>query len=555
MIRFLLSLLTVALLITFCQQATEAQNTYEKYWIAFTDKANSPYTVENPSLFLSERALARRERYAIDIVENDLPVNPSYVTQLKDLGANILYTSKWLNGVVAQISDTSVLLQIKNLPFVKNDLPVHNELVSSVWEEEEMQYIKGKQNLREPYYGNAFNQTQMLNGDWLHAYGYTGQGMLIGVMDAGFKGADTLTAFQHLRDNGQIVGKYDFVDLDTSIYESSSHGTRVLSIMAASWPNIFVGTAPQADYLLFRTEDIHSETRIEEFNWIAAAEQADSMGVDVLNTSLGYSTFDDTLMNYTYADLDGATSFITVASDIAASKGILVVGSAGNQGRNDWKYITPPADAKNILTVGAVDSLETYVDFSSIGPTVDGRIKPNLVAQGRLTVFVDTNDTLRAANGTSFSTPIIAGLAACLWQANLEQTNTDIIKALEESANQAENPDNFLGYGIPDFYAALLGIKDDPFLTLQPEADILVYPNPFSTDANVYYFSPRAETVVIELFNVNGQLVETLSSLVAQYTHYKFNFDSWPQQASGVYFVKISSANANFKQMVKAIKL
>jgi subtilisin family serine protease len=334
--------------------------------------------------------------------------------------------------------------------------------------------------------------------------------MQIGLMDGGFASVNTMDAFADLYSENRILGTYDFVGLQPNVYHSSNHGTYVLSTMAANFTDSIIGTAYGASYYLFVTEDVATEYRIEEYNWIAAAEFADSAGVDVLNTSLGYTVFTDSLQNYTYADMDGQTAWISRAGNRAASRGMLVICSAGNQGSGAWRYISAPADADSVLTVGAVRADSIVANFSSRGPTFDGRIKPNVCAQGVQTVLAETNNTVRVGNGTSFSSPVLAGLAACLWQTNPMATNMQVYSAIEQSSHLYNNPDDSLGYGLPDFLLAKTILNDLVMNTSQPEFvnDVIsVYPNPFSMDVNLAFSIDHTEQVDCLIYDLSGRLV------------------------------------------------
>lgn len=444
-----------------------AQVAPDKYWVKFTDKINTPYSIENPEDFLSQKAIDRRTNQGISIETNDLPVDPAYIQAIIDEGAEILTVSKWFNSVTVYTTSSSVINAIELLPFVlsveKDNLgyPFINEKSAKPFFENEStkeitSSLKGISSGQSYDYGFAFNQIDMLNGILLHDAGYDGSGMTIAVLDAGFLNVDIIEGFDSLWINGQILGYKDFVEpASPNIFSSHYHGTMVLSTMGANLPTEMVGTAPEADYWLLRSEDADTEYLIEEVNWVSAAEFADSVGADIINSSLGYTTFDDASQDHTYADMDGNTTPITIGADIAASKGILVVNSAGNSGGSSWQYIGAPADGNEVFSIGAVNSSGNYASFSSTGPSYDGRVKPNVVAQGQgSTVISAYSGSVTSGNGTSFSSPITAGMVACLWQAHPDKTNFEIMTAIEESASLANNPNDQLGYGIPDYLEA-----------------------------------------------------------------------------------------------------
>ncbi len=544
------------------QNTLYAQSSYTKYWVGFADKSSIdyPYTIVEPQAFLSERAIERRLRSNIPITTTDLPVSENYLQQIINLGAEILYPSKWLNGAVVLVENPDLLEQIGGLPFVTSVAAIgKNGTKKKKRNSNSPKFIPVDLKNQEEdfpdesiYYGAAFHQIQMLKGDYLHSQGFTGEGMLIAVMDAGFANVDRMEAFQHLYDNHQIAGAYDFVDIDSNPYHDSTHGTHVLSTIAAKSPGQFVGTAPDADFWLFRTEDNKSESRIEEYNWIAAAEMADSAGVDVINTSLGYTTFDDSQMDYTYEDFDGNTTAITRGADFAAATGMLVVVSAGNKGNKKWKYLTAPADADSILTVGAVDFDEEYAVFSSVGFEDPNKVKPNLVAQGQSVETVTIDNTVHRANGTSFSSPIMAGMVACLWQAHPNQPAQNIINTLEKSGSQFLNPSQLVGYGIPNFRTAHNRLSAPTNSTSSNEATAFVYPNPFDSNAQVYYYSPRSELITLQLFSLTGQLYEEYQTTVNANEPYKFAFSAWEQTPKGIYVVRIANDHEHFA--LRAVK-
>lgn len=426
-----------------------------KHWIQFTDKNDSPYSIEKPNEYLSERAIERRKRYNIKIDESDLPVNPNYLNEVRKLGGVVYTTSKWFNAATV-FAEEDVLKEIVKLPFVKSAEPVGRyskprpKRSRPKTRDNGVNYVQYNE-----YYGHGDNQIRMLNGDLLHNMGYDGDGMMVAVLDGGFSNVDIMPFFDTLRANNRLLDGWDMVDNDDYVYESSSHGTQVLSTMAANLPGLLVGTAPDATYVCVKTEDVRSELRIEEDNWVAGAEYADSLGVDVINSSLGYTTFNIKSMSHTYDDMDGNTSRATIGADIAASKGILVVVSAGNEGSGKWKYVGAPADGKDVFAVGGVDRNTKRASFSSQGPTSDGRVKPNILARGQQSVVASLYSyEVDSANGTSFASPIMAGMVTSLWQAFPEKTNIEIMRAIEKSADNYNTPNGKMGYGLPDFYKA-----------------------------------------------------------------------------------------------------
>lgn len=424
-----------------------------RYRVSLTDKKGCGYSIKHPEAFLSAKALARRNRYGLKVDEYDLPVSQQYVKQLTNLGLRIHNMSKWNNTVVVETADTLKMQQVRALPFVKG--------ICRVWESPDSVAIIDRSkradevtNQRDTmltnYYGYGRNQVEMLGVDRLHQAGFRGKGVTIAVIDGGFYNADLMRGI----DQTHILGTRNFVRPGKSVFEELDHGMMVLSCMAANEPHYLVGTAPEANFYLIQSEDEESEQLIEEDNWCAAIEYADSLGCDVVTSSLGYYNFDHPYMNHHYYDLNGRTAVNSKSASLAASRGLLVLNSAGNSGRGTWKKIGFPADATDILTVGAVDSVGVNTTFSSLGNSADGRIKPDVMAQGEMSMVYDDDGTVVGVNGTSFSCPTMCGAAACLVQAFPHKRPTEIIRALQLSGNNAQHPDNIFGYGIPNVMKA-----------------------------------------------------------------------------------------------------
>ena len=413
------------------------------------DKGDSAYTLERPEAYLSPEALERRAKQGIEITESDLPISPAYLDTLEAYGATPVVRSKWFSTVVVATPDSLAALRLERLPMVDS--------VRWVWKGEWRPPVRTEggrlafegEALPAPY-GFAEKQIRMLKGEKLHAQGFRGKGMRIAVIDAGFKHVDRIEAFDSLK----LIGTYNVVYPEASVFAADDHGTKVLSCLAAHAPGRMVGTAPEASYLLIKSEISESEYPIEEDFWAAAVEYADSVGVDVISSSLGYFSFDAEDESYRHEDLDGKTALISRAAARAAEKGILVFCSAGNEGNGDWGKITVPADACGILAVGAVDGDKKKSRFSSVGFTADNRVKPDVAALGGGCCVVDADGQIAFASGTSFSTPILAGLGACLWQALPELDNRAIRRLLRQSSRRYKKPDPGVGYGIPDVYKA-----------------------------------------------------------------------------------------------------
>jgi hypothetical protein len=461
----LLSILFFSFVIALASKAQDIDSLQQKYnpkkhtlhLVEFTNKEGTPYSIFKPQEFLSPAAIERREKMFVSIDEYDLPVNPDYIQQVLQLGVQLQNRSKWLNAIAIHTNDVKILAQIDGLPFVKSVKPLGKfrtvSEIKALKKKPKVDPTKHGQN----YYGDALNQTRMLGGDALHDLGYTGAGVKVAVLDGCFVNVPSMPVFDALQEEGRLLGTKDFVEGDDYVFESSGHGTNVLSCMAAKSPYFLVGTAPDADYYLFKTEDVKAEFRAEEINWVAAVEYADSIGVEVLNSSLGYTGFNDTTMSYKYSDMDGKTAYISRGAEIGAQKGILIVNSAGNEGQGPWHYIGAPADAPSVLSIGAVRGDGKKAGFSSWGPTADGRIKPDVAAQGFSTVVSSMSKykTTRTS-GTSFSSPVMAGMVASLKQAFPNKPADEIRDIIRRSGNQSTKPDSALGHGIPNYFVAYL---------------------------------------------------------------------------------------------------
>ncbi len=544
-----LSFLIFILIASYTSFAQVGENSYRLF---LTDKNYNSYSVDKPEEFLSQKAIDRRVKQNIDIQINDLPVSKIYIDSLEKLGLHILNKSKWLNTVVVYTTDQELIDTITYIGFIKSKQKIVSNLKPFLKEDSfEKNNLTILSENNDPLdYGYATTQISMLNGHVLHQSGYKGQGITIAVIDAGFYNVDLLPAFDSLIDNHQILGTKDFVDGDSLVFDTSSHGMKVLSTMGGNIPGELIGTAPQANYWLLRSEEVSTEYSVEEDNWVTAAEFADSVGVDIITSSLGYTEFDDPSQNYTYSDMDGNTTFITKAADIAASKGILVLNSAGNLADDPWKYISAPADGDSVLTVGAVDAYATYVYFSGLGPTFDGRIKPNVAAMGYQTAVQGTDGLITVANGTSFSTPIMAGMAACLWQFYPDMNNMEIIQKIEESAHQYSDPDNKLGYGIPDFGKAA-NLTNTSIVSFAEKTIVKVYPNPFSSYISIELLQKADEVVTIELFNIIGRKIMCERKSSNGFTI--INLNNLENLPSGIYLLKIKIGNQIIQKRISKI--
>jgi len=513
-------------------------NAQQDAWVYFTDKPDTAYYLANPLEMLTQKALDRRAAHNIALDAIDVPIHQQYIDDVAASGGiTVMAKSKWLNalhvrGTQADISTLANLSFVVSIDYANKNITDVNK-PAKVQQPKSVAKVSDVADVAENFsYGQSGTQIEMLNGHLLHQQGYTGAGMTIAILDAGFPGVNTAGPFQRLYDNNLVLGGYNFVDGSEDFYTGGSHGTNVLSTMGGYVEGQLVGTAPDASYYLFITEDVSSENPVEESYWVEAAEMADSLGVDVINTSLGYFDYDNPNYSYTYEDMDGQTAFISRGLDIAFTRGLFCVTSAGNSGASADPYISVPADAFNTLAVGAVTSSEQYAFFSSIGPSYDGRVKPDVMAMGQAATISDIFGTITTASGTSFSGPITAGLVACLWQAAPDKSNAEILQAIKESADRYNNPNDQYGYGIPDFALALT-LQTDKFTTAEP---FVVYPNPFKNTVSLS-LPQGIEAATVTLYNNLGQVVWEQKVTTAKPEIAVQNL------SGGIYSYSISSAN------------
>lgn len=462
--KYLVQLSVLALPLNLCgQEALSGESDsvvftpYYKYRVSLKDKEGCGYSVKKPEEFLSLKSLDRRRRQGLSVDESDLPVSKKYLKKLQKAGVQILHTSKWNNTVLVQTTDTTQMNDISSLSFVEKVRKVGSyERAPRPLQRDRKQMIAkspapGDSLPGLGYYGRGENQIRQIHGDALHAQGYRGEGMTIAIIDGGFQNADIIPMLSDVR----ILGTKDFAGGEGSVYDYERHGMMVLSCIAMNQPHYMVGTAPGASFYLIRSEDSDTEQLVEEDNWCAAIEYADSVGADLINSSLGYTTFDNPLDNVEYWEQDGQTHINSRSASMAASKGMIVCNSAGNSGNSQWKRIGVPADADHILAVGALTPKGMNTNFSSVGHSADGRIKPDICAQGENCSLMGSYGSLTVANGTSFASPILCGVVACYWQAHPTLTAIEVIDHIHRLGDRYEHPDNVFGYGIPDFSKTL----------------------------------------------------------------------------------------------------
>lgn len=491
----------------------------DRYAVFYKYKPQDGLNLDQPQDFLTDRALLRRAKEGVAVDSTDLPVTQRYVDEVYQLSHYILYQSKWLNASLI-VTDMEGAKSISELPFVekvelvgKGYIPNPNARIGRRLFVSTTAKVcppggKAERTLAAQELPSDF-QNSLLGIDFMHEEGFKGKGIRIAVFDAGFPGTDNASPLSHLLSNNQLVAQKDFVrPWNQNVFTDNQHGTNVLSLIAAVETESFIAGAPEAEYFLAMTEEVATEYRIEEYNWLRAAEYADSIGVDIINSSLGYYDFDDPEMNYSSGQLDGKTAVITQAANIASSKGILVVNSVGNYGPNE-PSIVAPADSPNVLAIGSVNQSLEVSNFSSRGPTGDGRIKPDLAAFGNGVAILRSNGNVGFANGTSFSAPQITALAAGLWQSKPEWTRAELIENLLRSASQYENPDNLLGYGIPNFREALYG----EILSVEENGEVIpwkVFPNPMEGNKLTIYFGSSL-SAEFSLIDLNGKTLQNQS--------------------------------------------
>lgn len=510
----------------------------DKYWLTYTDKNASKYSLNKPEDFMSEKALARRKKFNLKIDNTDLPVCKEYLSVIENIGVEINSSSKWLNGSVVIINDKNLILEMEKLPFIKNIIKLTTSNKKTIKDKFNLQIRDIDLNTLENDFGASKNQIQMLAGDSLHAMSFRGEGIDIAVMDNGFPGIDTNKYFQKAFLDGRIKKGYDFVNDNDTLFDggNGTHGTYVISTMVSDVEGEIVGTAPDATYYVFSTEDNANEGFAEEINWAMAAEMADStLGTNaIISTSLGYSNGFNNGTDYTYEDMDGNTTIITKAADLAAKKGFLVINSAGNSGANAWHHITAPSDGDSVLCIGAVNKDGEIVNFSSRGPSSDGRLKPNVCAQGKDAAGVSVDEKLVYISGTSFSCPITSGMAACLWQAFPHRSNMEIFKAIEVSSHLYYTPNYDYGYGIPNFQLAYTLLKRQDLAN----EEIIIMPNPISDRLNFIFKYETDENFHINIISSNGKHIRTKAFQKDNFFHF-YSVNDLANLPKGVYYVNL----------------
>lgn len=521
--------------------------------ISFTDKGGTTHSLSNPLAFLSQRAIDRRTVQNIIIDSTDLPVSPAYMDSVLTLtGGKVHMTSKWFNYTVLLLNDSSKIQDITGKPFIKSIEYMAYYATGLHKGTKTTNEATAKVTGSSAYYGATYNQSALVNGDYLHDIGWKGKGKLIAVFDEGFSGVNGAPAFDSMMSSGRLKDQYNFAQASTNVFTNGQHGTTSLSTMAGNLPGTYVGSAPEADYALYITEIVGTEQVIEMDNIVAASERADSAGADVITISVGYDRFTHPVpFSLTYADIDGKTTIATKGVNMATTKGILTVVSAGNEGGGSWNYILAPADADSAITVGSVGLDKVPASNSSYGPNSLGTIKPNVCMPGAPAVVITTSTTPSFSNGTSFATPQLAGWAACLMQASGNFTPYQIRTAIEKSAHRYDDPGVQLGYGVPNFHYALELLNVDEVVKMPDEHNwVTAGPNPFSSQLRIKVYKERNADLDLFISDISGRVVYKYYTKVNIGTQ-TISLDV-PQLSNGVYFLKVVSDEE--EKVLKMIK-
>lgn len=502
----------------------------ELVFVCFKDKPTKAGFYANPLSELSQKSLDRRIKYGIALNDQDAPIEQTYIQNIKDLGFAVEDQSKWMNGVAVNAT-TAQILELESKSYIQSverfiKHPTGGKSAAGkINKFDEFKRAHAKTNFD---YGVGLSQINQVNLRPLHVAGFTGTGVTIAVIDSGFPTVDTGTVYERIRNNGQIKGGYDFINKSTDIYNPTldAHGSYCLGVIAGYVENSFVGSAPDADFYLYATEDGTREVPEEQLFWAQAAEEADRKGVDLITTSLGYYDFDDPRYNLVYSDMNGTISFIARAAQIATEKGIFVLAAAGNEGLKPWKYIVTPGDNAKVFTVGGVTATGDSSTFSSFGPNSVGMIKPDGSARGTAT-YMGFNNSVVSSNGTSFSTPLAAGGVACLLQAVPTKTVDELSNLLRQNASLYPNSDDQKGYGILNFgqtWISALATGD-----IGKRSSIQIYPNPVLKSFTI---KTNEKIISVELYDILGRKVQNFSDETSPNIEHL---------SSGVYFVKVQT--------------
>jgi subtilisin family serine protease len=517
----------IVVLIGSCLLFSEIHAQFTRYVVKLKNKGGNPFSLSTPSAYLSQRAIDRRTRYGIAIDSTDLPVTPSYITQIRNVpNVTLLNVSKWHNSVAIQISDPNAITTINGLSFVQSVAPIAARTQNSTTEKltiADQPYISSQRVTGVTdffnYGAGSLAEINLHKGQFLHNIGLRGQGMVIAILDGGFFNYTTLDAMDSIILNNQVLDTWDFYSKNSNVSDDHPHGMQCLSTIAANIPGQFIGKAPKANFLLYRTEDTNSEYPIEEFNMVCGMERADSAGADIISASLGYSEFDDASFNHTYSQMNGNITIAAIGADLAAKKGILFVNAAGNEGSNAWHYIITPADGDSVLAVGAVSTSGAVGSFSSYGPSSDGQVKPDVASVGVGAMVQSTSNTVVTGSGTSFACPNMAGLTSILWQGFPEVNNMRIVRALREAGSIAASPNDRIGYGIPDLKAAFGKLLTEFATSSSTINGCRVFVNWTSKDVGAMKYEIERKALGETNFSKVGELVPTAGVSLATHSY------------------------------------
>ena len=552
----------IVVLIGSCLLFTEIQAQFTRYVVKLKNKGGNPFSLSAPTAYLSQRAIDRRTSYGIAIDSTDLPVTPSYITQIDNINnVTILNVSKWLNSISIQTTDANAITAINALPFVQSVTGMAARVAATGDIEHNKFRIENdftpvnntqrSTNITADFYNygtSSFNEINLHKAQFLHNIGLRGQGMQIAMLDNGYTGYTSLPSFDSVNVNAQVLGTWDFVNREVNVNNDGNHGLQCMSTIAANIPGQFIGKAPKANFWLFKTEDDASEYPIEELIWACGAERADSSGADVISSSLGYGyDFDGGIPDHPYSILDGNTTMAAIAADLAAKKGILVFNSAGNEGSSPFHFIITPADGDSVVAVGAVNTSGVVANFSSYGPSGDGQIKPDVASIG-VNAMVQFPFGLGTNNGTSFACPNMAGLGTILWQGFPEVNNMRIVRALREAGSIASAPNDRIGYGIPDLKAAFGKLLTEFATSTSTNNGCRISVNWTSKDVGAMKYEIERKAPGETNFSKVGELVPTAGVSLATHSYEFINTLATGASGSFSYRIRqiIDTAAATF---------
>jgi len=546
----------IIVLIGSCLFFAEARAQFTRYVIKLKNKGGSIFSLSTPTAYLSQRAIDRRTRYGIAIDSTDMPLTPSYITQIRNVpNVTVLNISKWQNSVSIQTSDPNAITTINGLSFVQSVAPIAARTQIDTTEKltiADQPYISSQRVTGITdffnYGAGSLAEINLHKGQFLHNIGLRGQGMVIAILDGGFFNYNTLDAMDSIILNNQVLDTWDFYSNNTTVSDDHPHGMQCLSTIAANIPGQFIGKAPKANFMLYRTEDTNSEYPIEEFNMVCGMERADSAGADVISASLGYSDFDDASFDHTYSQMDGNTTIAAIGADFAAKKGILFVAAAGNEGGAAWHYIVTPADGDSVLTIGAVNTSGAVGPFSSYGPSSDGQVKPDVASVGVNAMVQSTSNTVATGSGTSFACPNMAGLSSILWQAFPEVNNMRIVRALREAGSIASAPNDRIGYGIPDLKAAFGKLLTEFATSTSTINECKISVNWISKDVGAMKYEIERKAPGETNFSKVGELTPTAGVSLAKHSYEFINTLATGTSGNFSYRIRqiIDTASANF---------